>query len=187
MWPRREAKEFKQGAGDGNKRELQKLVRTGAEPGLLAYADGEPVGWVALAPRAEYRRLENSRVLAPIDDQPVWSVTCFFVRRDWRKRGLTGRLLREAAMYAASRGATVLEGYPTDTNKPVAAAFVWTGIASTFEGAGFREVARRSASRPIMRRTLRAGAAAKKRVKPAARTVKRAPAATKPRARRAKG
>jgi GNAT superfamily N-acetyltransferase len=80
------------------------------------------------------------------------------VRRDWRKRGLTARLLEAAARHAAAHGARLLEGYPTDASKKAADAFVWTGIASTFEGAGFREVARRSATRPIMRRALRAPA-----------------------------
>ena len=109
----------------------------------------------AHAPRVQYRRLERSKVLAPVDDKPVWSVVCFFVRRGWRGRGLTVRLLREAARFAAARGARVLEGYPTDASKRAADAFVWTGLKSTFERAGFREVARRSASRPIMRRAVR--------------------------------
>lgn len=173
MWPRLAAADFKRGSGEGNKRALQKLVRGGREPGLLAYADGEPVGWVALAPRADYPRLEKSRVLAPVDEQPVWSVTCFFVRRDWRQRGLTGRLLQEAAKHAAANGGKIIEGYPTDAKKKTADAFVWTGIASTFESAGFREVARRSASRPIMRRTLRA-AVPRKRKAVAAHTKARA-------------
>ena len=155
MWPRLEAAEFRRGSGDGNRRRLQKLVRDGARPGLVAYVNGEPVGWVALAPRSQYRRLERSKVLAPVDDKLVWSVVCFFVRRDWRGRGLTVRLLREAARFAAARGARMLEGYPTDASERAADAFVWTGLTSTFERAGFREVARRSASRPIMRRTVR--------------------------------
>ena len=155
QWPRLAAAEFRRGVGDGNRRRLQKLVRNGARPGLLAYSNGEPVGWIALAPRTEYPRLDGSRVLAPVDDRPVWSVTCFFVRRDWRKRGLSVRLLRAGAKFAASQGARILEGYPTDARKRAADAFVWTGLAATFERAGFREVARRSATRPIMRRALR--------------------------------
>lgn len=172
MWPRLQAAEFKRGAGDSNRRALQRLVRADGRPGLLAYAGDEPVGWIALAPRADYPRLEKSRVLAPVDDQPVWSVTCFFIRRDWRGQGLATRLLEAAVEFAAADGARILEGYPTDASKRAADAFVWTGIASTFERAGFFEVARRSASRPIMRKTLR----------PAARPVAKraAPRAVKP-------
>jgi GNAT superfamily N-acetyltransferase len=155
MWPRLEAAAFRRGSGDGNRRALQRLVRSRSEPGLIAYAAGEPVAWVALAPRSDYPRLERSRVLAAVDDRPVWSVVCFFVRRDWRGRGLTTELLRGAARYAAAHGARWLEGYPTDVPKRTGDAFVWTGLASSFERAGFHEVARRSKSRPIMRRTLR--------------------------------
>jgi GNAT superfamily N-acetyltransferase len=91
-------------------------------------------------------------VLAPVDDRPVWSVTCFFVRRDWRRRGVTIALLKEAARWVASQGGRLLEGYPTDTDKPQPGAFVHHGLLSAFEQAGFREVARRSKSRPIVRR-----------------------------------
>lgn len=158
MWPRLQAAEFKRGAGPSNRRALQRLVRAGERPGLLAYAGDEAVGWIALAPRADYPRLEKSRVLAPVDEQPVWSVTCFFIRRDWRGQGLSTRLLKEAAKFAAANGARILEGYPTDASKRAPDAFVWTGIASTFERAGFSEVARRSTSRPIMRKVLRSRA-----------------------------
>ena len=96
MWARREAAEFKRGSGDGNRRALQELVLGNARLGLLAYAGEEPVGWIALGPRTEYPRLDKSRVLAAVDDQPVWSVTCFFIRRDWRGRGLATRLLKES-------------------------------------------------------------------------------------------
>lgn len=158
MWPRLTSAEFRRGAGAPNRRALQRLVRAGRRPGLLAYAAGEPVGWCALAPRTEYRRLETSRVMAPVDDRPVWSVVCFFVNREWRGRGLTVKLLGEAARYAAAQGARLLEGYPTDPRSRQSAAFVWTGLASAFETAGFREVARRSPTRPIMRRALRPAA-----------------------------
>ena len=167
MWARRPAAEFKRGTGVGNRRALQRLVRNGAQPGLLAYAEGDPVGWVALAPRTEYPRLDNSRVLAPVDDLPVWSVTCFFIRRDWRGRGLATWMLNGAATFAASNGARIIEGYPNDPEKRAADAFVWTGIASTFESAGFTEVARRSASRPIMRKALRALRPARSRTRKA--------------------
>src|SRR5438093_5993995 len=145
MWPRLTSAEFRRGAGAGNRRALQRLVRTGTRPGILAYAAGEPIGWCALAPRSAYRRLERSRVMAPVDDQEVWSVVCFFVARPWRGRGLTVKLLREAARYASSHGVRILEGYPSDPKRGRPAdAFVWTGLSTAFARAGFREVARRS-------------------------------------------
>jgi GNAT superfamily N-acetyltransferase len=160
MWPRLRGGEFTRLKGDGTRRRMRRLITAGAEPGILAYAGGEPVGWCAVAPRIAYTRLAGSRVMAPVDDQPAWSVPCLFVTRPWRGRGLSARLLAEAGRFAADRGARVLEGYPIDTaGKRQADAFVWHGVLSSFTRAGFREVARRSPTRPIMRRTLRARAA----------------------------
>ena len=161
MWARLPSAEFRAGTGEKNKRALRRIVAAGEEPGIVAYVNGEPAGWCGLGPRAAYKRLENSKILAPVDDRPAWSVTCFFVARPHRRQGLSVRLLREAVKHAASRGATIVEGYPTDTRAKASDAFVWTGLASAFERAGFREVARRSRTRPIMRRTIRgAGRAA---------------------------
>ena len=151
--------EFDRGKGEGNRRALRAVVRGGDVPGLLAYADGEPVGWCAVEPRAVYDGLGRSRVLAPVDETPVWSVPCFFIARGWRRQGITVRLLRAAAAHAAARGASHLEGYPVAPKKgPMADAFAWTGLVGAFEKAGFVEVARRSATRPIMRKRLRRSA-----------------------------
>jgi GNAT superfamily N-acetyltransferase len=138
--------------GDGTKRMMRALVKQGPAPGLLAYSGDEAVGWCALAPREDYPRLARSKILAPVDDAPVWSVSCFFVRRDWRRRGVTVALLNEAARWVGTQGGRLLEGYPTDTDKAQPAAFVFHGLLGAFRRAGFREVARRSTSRPIVRR-----------------------------------
>jgi len=138
--------------GEATKRMMKARVKKGPPPGLLAYADGEAVGWCALGPRESYERLARSKVLAPVDDKPVWSVTCFFVRRDWRRRGVTIALLKEAARWVGRQGGRLLEGYPTDADKPQPGAFVHHGLLSAFEQAGFREVARRSKNRPVVRR-----------------------------------
>jgi GNAT superfamily N-acetyltransferase len=156
MWWRREAAEWGRGKGAGNRNALRRLVRDGEVPGLMAYVAGEPAGWIALAPREAYPRLARARTLRPIDDKPVWSVTCFFVARAHRKRGLTVQLLEAAARHARSRGCTLLEGYPVDTGKArLADAWVFTGLAGAFRRAGFKEVARPARTRPIMRRALR--------------------------------
>jgi GNAT superfamily N-acetyltransferase len=94
--------------------------------------------------------------MAPVDDQPVWSVVCFFTAREARGAGVTTALLKAAVEYAAKRGARIVEGYPLDSGgKKLADAFAWFGLMSSFERAGFREVARRSKTRPIMRYVLR--------------------------------
>ena len=138
--------------GDGTKRMMRAIVKRGPPPGLLAYADDEAVGWCAVAERADYPRLARSKILAPVDDAKVWSVTCFFVRRDWRRRGVTVELLKGAARWVARRGGRLIEGYPTDTDKDQPGAFVHHGLFGAFRSAGFREVARRSKTRPIVRR-----------------------------------
>jgi GNAT superfamily N-acetyltransferase len=169
QWPRATASEFRNGRGDGNRRALRRLVGSEQPTGVLAYVDGEAVGWCAVAPRADFKRLETSRVLQPVDERPVWSIVCMFVARAHRGRGLTVELIREACRYAAERGATQVEGYPIDAKSRQADAFVWWGTASAFRRAGFREVARRSPSRPIVRRAVRARPASTRRPTRAAR------------------
>lgn len=137
--------------GAANRAAMQARVAAGATPGLLAYDGRQAIGWIALEPRADYPRLGASRILAPLDERPVWSLSCFFVRRGWRGRGVSTALLKAAIGYARSRGAACLEGYPQDPLKPMANAFAWTGIAAVFRRAGFVECARRSPKRPIMR------------------------------------
>jgi GNAT superfamily N-acetyltransferase len=127
-------------------------VESGAIVGLLAYAQGQPVGWCAIAPRVSYPVLERSRILKRVDEAPVWSVVCFFVSQAFRGKGATTSLLRAAVDYARQQGARIIEGYPVEPkNARMPAVFAWTGLASAFRQAGFVEVQRRSETRPIMR------------------------------------
>ena len=155
MWWRLERARFNRQRGPGNKRALKRIVKNGPPPGLLAYAGKQPVGWCALGPRPSYSALERSRTLKPVDEKPAWSVVCFFVTKPFRGRGLSVKLLRAAADYARRKGARILEGYPVDPRSGRwADPFVYTGTVSVFRRAGFREVARRSATRPLVRRFL---------------------------------
>jgi len=151
--------EYDRGKGDGNRAALEAIVTGGGTPGLLAYADREPIGWCAVAPRAEYPGLARSRELKPVDDQPVWSITCLFVAKPFRRRGVSVQLLHAAAEFARERGAEIVEGYPVEPRADgfQPDPFVWTGLASAFREAGFVEVLRRSETRPIMRRHLEHG------------------------------
>lgn len=155
MWWKLPKRAWVAGKGEGNRRALEAAVRGGGVPGLIAY-DGEvPVGWVAVEPRAAYPRLARSRTLAPVDGAAVWSITCFFVARPYRGRGLMRALVDAAAAHARAAGAALLEGYPVDLSAPTGDTFVYTGAASTFRASGFEEVARRSRTRPIVRLSLR--------------------------------
>jgi GNAT superfamily N-acetyltransferase len=151
MWWRFTRSEFSQKHYAGNKRAIKKIIRAGEEPGILAYDGGEPIGWCAVAPREAYPTLERSTVLRRVDDQPVWSVTCFYVARGYRKQGVTGPLLEVAVKFAQKHGAKIVEGYPIDARDKMAAASVFTGLLPVFQRAGFVEVERRSPTRPIMR------------------------------------
>ncbi len=145
-------RDFDARRGEGTRAAQQAIVASGVVPGLLAYADGKAVGWIAVEPRAQYPRLARSRVLKPVDDQPVWSITCFFTDRPYRGRGITVALLKAAIEYVQQRGGKVLEGYPLEPRKgKLPAAFAYTGLASAFQKAGFVEVTRRSQTRPIFR------------------------------------
>jgi GNAT superfamily N-acetyltransferase len=156
--------EFDANKGEKNRRAFQKIVRSGAQPGVLAYDGDQPIGWCAIAPREQYVVLQRARTLKPIDDQPVWSVTCFFVTRPYRRRGISVQLLNAAVDFARRRGAEIVEGYPVvATTGKLPDAFAWTGLPETFLKAGFKEVARPAKTRPIMRREVSARARASAR------------------------
>ncbi len=144
-------KVFEESTGEQARQMQKSIVDSGAVPGLLAYQDGEPVGWIAVEARAAYPRLAHSRVLKPVDDADVWSVTCFFVAKQARRQGLTVELLEAAVEYVKNQGGKIVEGYPVDAKKDMPAPFIYTGTAAAFQRAGFVEVARRSETRPIMR------------------------------------
>lgn len=152
MWFRLPRKEYEAGKGEANRRSMEAIVASGSVPGLLAYDGGRPVGWCAVAPREEYPRLARSRILAPVDGEPVWSVVCLFVARSQRRQGVSTRLLEAAVELVRERGGTLVEGYavePAEGGLPDA--FAYHGLASAFLQAGFVEVARRSPRRPILR------------------------------------
>ncbi len=141
-------------ATDDRRARAQALTSADPPAGLLAYADGVPVGWVAVAPRSAYPRLVRSPVAKAVDDLPVWSVVCFVVPSAFRGHGVARALLRGAIAHAASHGAVALEAYPIDKPGRGQDTFLWNGVRSMFEREGFVEVARRRPTRPVMRRRL---------------------------------
>jgi len=153
MWWRLARAEFDRQTADGHRMGLKGLVDAGRPPGILAYAGDEPVAWVSLGPREEYAALERSRLLKRVDDQPVWSIVCFFVAKPYRRQGLMVELLRGATAYAASQGAKILEGYPVDPadERVSGGSTGYVGLASAFRKAGFVAVAQPSPQRSVMR------------------------------------
>ncbi|MFB3923681.1 MAG: GNAT family N-acetyltransferase [Terriglobia bacterium] len=152
MFWRQTRSEYEKKKGAGNKRAFKRLVQSGPPPGLLAYAGGKPVAWCAVAPREAYATLDRTRVLARVDGEPTWSVTCFFVAKPFRRQGITVQLLKAAAEFARKKGARIVEGYPVEPKKGrMPDVFAYTGLPSAYLKAGFVEVLRRSETRPIMR------------------------------------
>jgi GNAT superfamily N-acetyltransferase len=145
-------KQYEANKGTANKRALKKIITSGRKPGIIAYSGKEPVAWCAVAPREDYVALANSRLLKPVDDKPVWSISCLFIKKAYRRQGISARMLKAAIAFAASHGAKVVEGYPVDPSmERMPDPFLWHGTTSAFKAAGFKEVLRRSESRPIMR------------------------------------
>lgn len=151
MWWRQTRSEFGRNRGEPNRLAFKQIVERGEVPGLLAYAGGKPVGWCSVGPRETFSALERSRTLKRVDNEPVWSVVCFFVARGYRRQGLTAQLLKAAIDYVRQQGGKIVEGYPHRPSKKQADVFVYTGLASAFEKVGFQEVARPSPTRSIMR------------------------------------
>lgn len=138
---------------------LQALTTEERPPGLIAYVMDEsghrtPVGWVSLAPRNEFRRLERSRVMKAVDELPVWSIICFVVPSEFRGQGVAHELLRGAILFAGEQGAKALEAYPVDRATRSKAQASWFGSATMYAAAGFKEVARHREDRPVMRLSL---------------------------------
>ncbi len=156
MFWRLSRREFEQQKGEPNRLALKRIVATGEIPGLLAYSAGEPIGWVCVGPRERFSLLEKSKVLARFDEQPVWSIVCFFTTRKFRRQGISVALLEAAGNFAKMQGAKVLEGYPSPPqNKKQPDAFVYTGLESIFPKCGFALAERRGKSgRGIWRKDL---------------------------------
>jgi GNAT superfamily N-acetyltransferase len=128
------------GAG-GGRRALRRQLDDAPAPGVVAYLDGQPVGWCGLGPRARMERLVRSRTIPLVDDVPVWSIVCFLVRPGFRRRGVAAALLRAAIAFARASGAPAIESYPVEPGgRPVDTAFGYMGFVPMFEAAGFRRV-----------------------------------------------
>jgi GNAT superfamily N-acetyltransferase len=131
---------------------MKKIVWSGKPVGLLAIYGEKAIAWLALAPREDFVKLENSRVHKRIDDKPVWSIPCFFIEKNYRRCGLSVALLKGAIEYARATEMKILEAYPTiPTQKTYPDSFLWIGLYKSFERAGFEIVDRTSRSRPMVR------------------------------------
>jgi ribosomal protein S18 acetylase RimI-like enzyme len=136
---------------EARKAGLRQLAGADPPAGLIGYRGKVPVGWVTLGPRADFRKLARSPVARPVDEQPVWSVVCFVVPAQYRHQGVASALLDGAIAYARRRGVTLLEAYPIDKDERSQDDWLWHGVKSMYDKAGFVEVARRKPQRPVVR------------------------------------
>ncbi len=144
---------YRKRSHEQNKSEFLEIVKRGPPPGLLAFDGDVPVGWLQLTPRDDLPWLDRTWRLKRVDESPVWSLSCFYVRKGYRRRGVTAALIEAAVQIARLEKAPALEGYPLDADLSPSAS--GTGYASTFARAGFKTVARHAPQRPIMRYDLK--------------------------------
>jgi predicted GNAT family acetyltransferase len=155
LW-RLKRSEFERQKGKKNKLAMKAIVESGEIPGILAFSRGQPIAWCSVAPRDRFPALDRSRILKKIDDETVWSITCFFIEKNHREKGVSAQMIKAAMDYVKKQGGKILEAYPVEPKKDRApAVFVWTGLASAFKKAGFVECARRSETRPMMRYSIK--------------------------------
>ncbi len=153
MYYRLKRKDFVAGKQDqGNKKAMKKLAWAGRPVGVIGSIAGEPVAWCAFAPREDFSRIENSRVHKRIDDEPVWSIPCFFVAKGFRNRGISVMMLEAIIRYARKNRIRIIEAYPLiPTKGKLPDAFAWVGFYKSFARAGFEIVDHASKNRPMVR------------------------------------
>jgi GNAT superfamily N-acetyltransferase len=144
MWFRKPNAAWVSDIGEVNRRDLRELAATGRAPGLLAYVEDRPVGWVSVAPRIEFMRISGrpADTAGVAEADTVWSIVCFYIDRTHRRLGIGRALLAEAVGYAGQHGAHVVEAYPVDHEERTADANVYTGVVSMYRDAGFEPVGR---------------------------------------------
>ncbi len=137
---------------DGNKSRMKELVWENKPTGILGIYDGQAIGWCAFAPREDHLKLENSRVHKRIDNMQVWSVTCFFIEKNFRRMGISVAMLKGLIDIAGKQKIKVIEAYPTiPTKEKLPDSFAWIGLYKSFERAGFKIVDNTSKNRPMVR------------------------------------
>ncbi|MFF7292936.1 GNAT family N-acetyltransferase [Microbacterium sp. NPDC008134] len=156
IWPMLRNKDWQASSTPERTQMFHDEIDAGPPPGLIAYVDGKAAGWIRIGPRTVQRRLEHTRAIAaatgePFDDEAVWAVTCFVVRREYRGQGLNAALLRAAVDFARSSGARLVEGYPVDTGGTKQHANeLFHGMLTTFLAEGFDQRGELKPGRPLV-------------------------------------
>lgn len=134
------AQEIRERGGEDRYEAMCSLAREKIAPGVIAYLGDQPVGWCSISPRAQIPKLENSKLIRPVDDLRVWSIICMVVRGGYRRRGVNRQMLLGALEYAKSLGAPAVEAYPVDPEGRMDLTMAYVGTRKMFEEAGFEVV-----------------------------------------------
>ncbi|MGQ3383464.1 GNAT family N-acetyltransferase [Glutamicibacter sp. TV12E] len=134
------AQEIRERGGEDRYEAMCSLAREKIAPGVIAYLEDQPVGWCSISPRARIPRLENSKLIRPVDDLAVWSIICMVVRGGYRRRGVNRQMVLGALDYAKSQGAPAVEAYPVDPEGRMDLTMAFVGTRKMFEEAGFEVV-----------------------------------------------
>jgi len=155
MWWRAESRKvWNQIRGAEAKKTFKSLVKNGVAHGILAFVADEPVGWCSFGPRRDFPSLERVRAYKHNDTKDVWSITCFFIHRKWRRKGLARGLLRAALEAMQKRGVKTVEAYPSTTTKDgrrLSSGLAWTGPVKIYEETGFKTVQTTNPLKRLMR------------------------------------
>ena len=134
------------------KKAMHETVKSNQPTGILGIYNNQAIAWCAFAPRKDFIKLENSRVHKRIDDEPVWSIPCFFIDKKFRGQGVSVEILKGIINYAKEKGIKIIEAYPTiPTKDRLPDTFAWIGLYKSFERAGFEIVDQTSKNRPMVR------------------------------------
>ncbi|WP_136054454.1 GNAT family N-acetyltransferase [Microbacterium sp. K24] len=160
IWPMLSNKDWNETTTPQRTEMLRAEIDEGPPPGIVAYVDGEAAGWIRIGPRSKQARIPRTRIIAaaspePFDDDSVWAVTCFVVRREHRGSGLNLELLEAAVDYARESGARLIEGYPVDTRgEKQRTNDLFHGTVGTFLAGGFTTTAELKPGRTLVTREL---------------------------------
>jgi len=144
--------------GAAAKEAFKSLIQKGKVHGVLAFSEDEPVGWCSFGPRQDFPVLESIQAYKRSDTSHVWSITCFFIHRKWRRKGLSHALLRATVTAMQKRGVKIVEGYPVTTTKDgrrLSSSMAWTGPIKIFEELGFKTVQSINPLKPLARLELK--------------------------------
>lgn len=145
--------EYEKNKGENNKLLMRELIKNKSSLGILAYKNKIPIGWCSISPRLFLERLKTSRLFKPIDNVTVWSVTCLFIKKEYRKQNISSELISYACEYAFKKNANIVEAYPLYPKKEIMPdVFACYGFKSLYEKAGFTEIKKCSETRLIMRK-----------------------------------